>query len=325
MSMSELPYDVITIGDMCVDLLVDVGDAHVDFGQVENWVEDYLLELGGSTCIFACQAAKLGLRVAILGQVGDDAFGQLIVRRLSESRVDTRFVTVEPSQKTGLSVVLCRPDGNRAILTFGGSLNAVTPTDVTDEFLSSGRHLHYGSYYLLTNLQPSAADILRRARSFGSTVSLDTNWDPANQWNQGLNEILPMADLFFPNEQEANAITGIPDAEQAVRRLGQVVPIVAVKLGERGSMVRAGESVFSMPVAAADHVIDTVGAGDSFDAGFLAAWLRGLGLDDCAAIGNACGRATVQQRGGVGGQLWAQAIPQFASRPIGERTRGPSH
>ncbi len=312
MSNSQALFDVITIGDMCVDLLVDIGAARVDFGQIENWVDDYLLELGGSTCIFACQAAKLGLRVAILGKVGDDAFGQLILRRLSENCVDTRFVTVEPRQKTGLSVILCRPDGNRAILTFGGSLNAITPMDVSDEFLSNGRHLHYGSYYLLTKLRPSAADVMQRARSFGATISLDTNWDPANQWNQGLDEMLRTVDLFFPNEPEAKAITGLADLDQALCRLGAIVPIVAVKRGDKGSSVRAGATSIVEPVAPVECLVDTVGAGDSFDAGFLAAWLRGHSLDDCAALGNACGRATVQRRGGIEGQLRAQHIAQFA-------------
>ncbi len=310
--MSERPYDIVTIADACVDLVVDLGDTVPQFGQVELWVDDYFLEMGGSACIFACQAAKLGLRVAILGRVGDDAYGQLVLRRLQEAGVDTRYMAVDSSLKTGLGVLLCRADGDRAILTYGGSLNAVYPADVTDEFLALGRHLHYCSYYLQTNLLPVAPEVLRRAKGVGLTASLDTNWDPAAAWDGGLHEALASCDLLFPNEQEARAIAGAADEEQALAALLARVPTVAVKLGERGTLVGRGGERLAVPVEPAAQVVDTVGAGDSFDAGFLAGWLRGLPLAACAAIGNACGRASTQARGGFAGQLWAASFPELA-------------
>jgi sugar/nucleoside kinase (ribokinase family) len=303
MTTSTKPYDVITIADACVDLLVDLGDVVPRFGQVEQWVPDYLLEMGGSACIFACQAARLGLRVGILGRVGDDACGQLILRRLQESGVDTRYMRVEPALKTGLGVALCRPDGDRAILTYGGSLNAVHLEDVSDAFLRSARHLHYCSYYLQTNLLPAAPALLARARRLGLTVSLDTNWDPAATWDGGLQASLQQVDLFFPNEQEARAITGRPDVESALEALLECVPLVAVKLGEQGTLVGRGSERVRVPVEVVARPVDTVGAGDSFNAGFLAGWLHGLPLTTCAAIANACGRATTLARGGVEGQL----------------------
>ena len=150
--MAAREYDILTIGDMNVDLVFDLGDVMPQFGQVEQWVPDYFQEMGGSACIFACQAAKLGMRVAILGRVGADSYGELMLHRLGESGVDTRFVQVDPKLKTGLGLALCRPDGDRAILTYAGSLNAVYPEDISDDFLRLGRHFHYCSYYLQTNL-----------------------------------------------------------------------------------------------------------------------------------------------------------------------------
>lgn len=295
---------------MCVDLVVDIGDVTPRFGQVEQWIPDYFLEMGGSTCIFACQAAKLGLRVGILGRVGDDVYGNLVLQRLQESGVDIRYVAVRPDLKTGLGIALCCADGDRAILTYGGSLNAVHPADVTDAFLSSGRHFHYGSYYLLTHLLPAAPAILQRAKALGLTTSLDTNWDPSECWNGRLRAALQYVDLFFPNEQEALAVTGASDVEAALRVLMEWVPIVVIKMGARGALVgRKGEH-WEVPVEPVAHVVDTIGAGDSFDAGFLAGWLRGLPLPQCAALGNACGRASTGARGGLQGQLTAADVSE---------------
>lgn len=303
--MPERVYDVLTIADACVDLLIDLGETLPQFGQVELWVEDYFLEMGGSACIFACQAAKLGLRVGILGVVGDDPYGQLVLRRLRESGVDTRFMAVNPALKTGLGATLCRASGDRAILTYGGSLNALGPEDVSDAFLALGRHLHYCSYYLQTKLLPVVPDLLRRARALGLTISLDTNWDPSGTFDSGLQAVLEQVDLFFPNEQEARAITGAGDVETAASKLLEKVPVVAIKLGEKGSLVASREGRWFVPVEPVIQPGDTVGAGDNYDAGFLVSWLRGLPLETCAALGNACGRASTLARGGVLGQLRA--------------------
>ena len=311
--MAERPFDVITIGDTCVDLLVDLGPVLPQFGQVEQWVEDYHLEMGGSTCIFACQAARLGLRTAVLGKVGADTYGDLILRQLRQCGVQTHFIQVDPGLKTGLGVALCRPDGDRAILTYGGSLNAVTPSDVTDEFLASGRHFHYGSFYLQTRLLPHAPSIVRRAKELGLSLSLDTNWDPSGHWDGVLPEVLRQVDLFLPNENEALAITGAQSVEEALRRLLSLVPTVAIKLGPRGALVGSAAGTWHVPVEPVPYIADTVGAGDNFDAGFVAGWLAGLPLPECAAVGNACGRASILARGGVAGQLRLEEIPQLSA------------
>ncbi|MGQ9686863.1 MAG: carbohydrate kinase family protein [Thiobacillaceae bacterium] len=301
-----------TIADTCVDLLVDMGAVLPRFGQTEQWVQDYFLEMGGSACIFACQAAKLGLRTGIIGRVGDDPFGQLVRRRLEEAGVDTAGLLVDANLRTGLGVALCCADGDRSILTHGGSLNAVYPEDLSDAVLSQARHLHYCSYYLQTNLQPAIPDILARARRLGLSVSLDTNWDPEGRWDGGLQSVLSLCDLFLPNEQEARAIAREADLDAALAVLLERAGVVAIKRGERGSLVGRGAERVAAPVASVASIVDTVGAGDSYDAGFVAGWLKGLTLAQCAAIGNACGRASTQARGGYLGQLWARDISELA-------------
>lgn len=300
--LSERQYDVITFGDTCVDLVIAGDDVTPRFGQVEKLVDDYALELGGSCCIFACQAAKLGLRVGILGKVGDDGFGHLILRRLEECGVDIRHMIVDPSVRTGLGIALCQ-GGDRAILTYMGSICSLGPADVTDTFLASSRHLHHGSFFLHTGLQLHMPTIFRQAKALGLTTSLDTNWDPNEQWNSTLANLLPLADVFMPNEQEALRISRCSILEGAVEWL-QVrgVGLITVKLGADGAMMYDGQEMHEREVQPAEKGGDDVGAGDSFDAGFLAGWLRGLPVDKCLDIACHCGRSVAGAIGGVRGQ-----------------------
>jgi sugar/nucleoside kinase (ribokinase family) len=294
-------FDVLTFGDNCVDLIITGADVTPQFGQVEKLVEDYTLEMGGSCNIFACQAAKLGLRAAVLGRVGADSFGELILHRLGGCGVDTGFVQVDPTRKTGLGIALC-PPGDRAILTYMGTINAVYPSDVTDEILAAARHVHHGSHYLHTNLQPAVADIFRRAHRLEATTSLDTNWDPQERWDGGLAEILLHTDLFLPNEQEAQRISRRPDLDSAARHfLDQGVRVVAIKRGAQGSAVYTPQENLGLGVTPVSGG-DSIGAGDSYDAGFLAGWLRGLPLQRCLEIATACGSAVAAQVGGLAGQ-----------------------
>jgi sugar/nucleoside kinase (ribokinase family) len=299
-------YDVITFGDLCVDLMVSGDDVTPRFGQTEKLVDDYVIEMGGSCSLFACQASKLGLRVGILGRVGDDAFGHLILNRLNDAGVDTSEVVVDPMLKTGLGIALCH-GGDRAILTYVGSINALRPRDVTDTYLASTRHLHYGSFFLQKGLAAQAPEIAQRARSLEVSISLDTNWDPHERWNSGLHKMLPLIDVLMPNESEARFISGKEDRDSAVKALQDWgVPIVALKLGASGANVYTENDTYVCTVASAEGG-DSVGAGDSFDAGFLAGWLRGLPVGLCLEIACECGRSVANAVGGLAGQpTWEQ-------------------
>jgi sugar/nucleoside kinase (ribokinase family) len=300
-------YDIITLGDLCVDLIMAGGDIVPRFGQAEQLVNTYDLEMGGSCSIFACQAAKLGMRVGILGKVGDDVFGELILDRLDESGVDTRYVHVDPSLKTGISVALCKDD-DRAILTHMGSINALQPEDVTDDFLRSAHHLHYGSFFLHTGLRPNAPAIVERAKALGLSVSLDTNWDPEEQWDGGLTEMLPMVDVFLPNEEEAVRIAGCGSVDAAVDAFrARGVDVLALKRGGDGADVYAGDAHHTCTLPPAKAGGDSVGAGDSFDAGFLTGWLQDMSMARSLAIACHCGRGVAGEVGGLRGQpTWAQ-------------------
>jgi sugar/nucleoside kinase (ribokinase family) len=292
-------YDILTFGDLCVDLIVSGGDVVPEFGQVEKLVGEYTLEMGSSCSIFACQAARLGMKVAIVGRVGRDAFGELVLTRLTEAGVDTRFVETDPGLKTGLGIALYK-ENDRAILTYPGTITAIQPAEISDELLAQARHLHHGSYFLQTPLRPHIPEIFSRARQLGLTISLDTNWDPEDRW-QGVAELLPLVDVFLPNEQEAGRIAK-NETGNVIRDLHEMgAHLVVVKRGAAGAVASDGQEIISQEVEPVSGG-DSIGAGDSFDAGFLTGWLRGLPLAESLRIGCACGRSVAARIGGLAGQ-----------------------
>jgi sugar/nucleoside kinase (ribokinase family) len=294
-------YDIITFGDMCVDILITGRDVVPEFGQIEKLVDDYLVEIGGSSCLFACQAAKLGLKVGIIGKVGDDEFGQLIIKRLKESGVDTQHIAIDPSLKTSIGIALCQKN-DRAILTYMGTISALTPADINKDFTASAKHLHHGSFFLLEGLRSEIPNLFHRAKELGQTTSLDTNWDPAKKWNSTLFKCLPLTDIFMPNEQEALNISRCDNLKDAMKWfLKKGISIVLLKRGANGSELYTNSEILrykTEPVKGGD----SIGAGDSFNAGFLAGWLRNFSIDECLRIANICGRSVAAEYGGFNGQ-----------------------
>jgi sugar/nucleoside kinase (ribokinase family) len=295
-----MKYDVLTILDTCADLVVDLGEVVPQFGQKEQYVNSYALDMGGSTCIFACQCAKLGLKTAGLGVVGEDMFGYIVKNTLEKSGVDTSNIIARSDIQTGLGLHLKRAGDDRSILTYSGSIGAAEPEHISDELLMSARHLHVGSYYLLEKIKEALPGILRRAKSFGLTTSLDTNWDPSELW-QLPDEILDYTDIILPNFSEALLLSGCGDLDSAVKKLAGKVPVVAVKLGAEGALAESGGKRVTLPAPDVD-VIDTIGAGDNFDAGFIYAYLRGLPPGEALRAGIYCGSMSAAKPGGVKSQ-----------------------
>jgi sugar/nucleoside kinase (ribokinase family) len=301
-------FDILTIGEINVDLILG-HDARPIFGQFEKIVDDATLTVGGSGTIFAMGAAQLGLRVAYCGVVGDDAFGRFMLDHLHQRRIDTRGVIIDPALKTGLSVILNIPN-DRAILTHLGAIDALRAGQVDAVLLAQCRHIHITSFFLQHNLRPGLAALLAQARAGGATVSLDTNWDPSERWDDGLGEVLAQTDLFLPNAQEACAITRTSTLDDALATLAATIPTVAIKNGAQGAIGRRGDEVVHDPGFAL-QVVDTTGAGDSFNGGFLYGWLNHWALADALALGCACGSLSTQAAGGVTAQpdlVQAQAL-----------------
>jgi len=296
---SDKAFDVVVVGEINPDLILR-GDVTPAFGQVEQIVEEAALTIGSSSAIFACGAARLGLRVAFVGKIGDDVFGQFMRQQLAERGIDVSGIVVDPAIRTGLSVILS-PGADRAILTYSGSIAALRYAEIDLRLLDQARHIHLGAYFMLDALRPDVPKLFAEARNRGLTISLDTNYDPTEGWDGGLHEALRYVDVFLPNETELRAIAGAQDTDTALERLAQYMPAIAVKLGGKGGRAyQNGQAAHAdaLPV----DVVDTTGAGDSFDAGFVYGYLHGWDLGRTLQLACACGSLSTRAAGGTAAQ-----------------------
>lgn len=298
MSQSTNRFDIVVAGEINPDLIL-TGDVEPAFGQVEKLVSNATLSIGSSSVIFACGAARLGLKVAFVGVCGDDVFGRFMLNEMKKRNVNTDHVITRPDGQTGLSVILNK-NMDRAILTHPGLVAALRAIDIPDALLRQTRHLHVASYFLQTALQPDLPDLFRRVRVLGLTTSLDTNYDPTEQWH-GFDELLSLTNVFLPNEAEALSITHTDNCEFAAQLLATKAEIVAVKRGALGALAcKNHELRFAQPISV--NVSDTVGAGDSFDAGFLFGYLNGWDIQKSLRLACICGGLSTQKVGGTDGQ-----------------------
>ena len=298
--ISRRKFDVVIVGEINADLILH-GNVVPAFGQVEQIVDSAELVMGSSAVIFACGAARLGLRTAFIGKVGDDFFGEFMLDSMQERGVDISGVTIDTETGTGLSVILAT-EGDRAILTHPGCIPELRYEDIDFNLLKKCRHIHLSSFFLLDKLRPDVARLFRKGKEMGLSVSLDTNYDPAERWNGELDKALDYVDVLLPNETEAKAISGEKTTERVLDLLLNHVHIVAIKLGKDGAVVKGDNQTEIRQNTARMDVVDTVGAGDSFDAGFVFGFLNGWEMKKTLKLAVACGSLSTLKPGGTTGQ-----------------------
>lgn len=309
MAAAGRDIDILVVGEINPDIVVSDPDPVPVFGEVERLVQSIRMTVGSSSAIVACGAARLGLRVAFCGVVGDDQFGRFMLDELTKRGIDVSGCTVDPARPTDATVILTS-GRDRAMVTAMSTVGALDVGAVPASLLGRARHLHLGAYYLQETSRDRLPAFFAAAREAGMTTSFDTNWDPTEAWDGGVAEMLTASDIFFPNAAEARAIARKDDVEEAALALAATGavgrndggPIVAVKLGADGALgCRADGAMVRVPAMAVEPV-DTTGAGDSFNAGFLRAWLDGGDLRESLELGVVCGAMSTLEIGGVDGQ-----------------------
>ena len=289
---------VVVIGELNVDLVLNGCSRLPSFGT-EITAEDCTLTLGSASAICAVGLARLGRAVSFLGKTGADAWGRYCADVLSAQGVDVSPIIRDPSVKTGVTVVLTLA-ADRALVTHPGATEALSPDDLPDSLFTGRKHLHVSSFFLQKGMRTGWRPILLRARESGWSVSLDPGFDPSETWAD-LRELLPLIDVLLPNEVELAALGGSSIPEAALRALTSDQTRVVAKLGSRGAMTLAdGQAVVVPPPPVT--VVDTTGAGDSFNAGFLDAWLDAHAIVDCLRAGVACGALSTRGFGGTATQ-----------------------
>jgi sugar/nucleoside kinase (ribokinase family) len=290
-------FDVTIAGELNLDLIL-YGLPEQLAPERELLAHRMMLTLGSSSAIVAHNLAALGSRVGFQSRIGNDPLAQIALERLAEGGVDTSLVrTVAGQTTTGLTVIL-HHERWRNILTYSGTIAELSWDDLDLDYLANSRHFHFSSYYLQRVLRPRVGELFQHLKAKGLTISLDTNDDPDDCWEGGLREVLQFVDVFLPNEREACKIAGKEDLEAAIHDLAQLVPVVIVKLGRQGALAQRGAERFTSPAKRVEAV-DSVGAGDSFDAGFLHQYLRGAELHTCLESGNLAGALSTTRPGGT--------------------------
>lgn len=306
------------IGDANPDVVLGPVPHTLAFGQREQLVDHAGLVLGGSAAIMACGAARLGLRVAFAGRVGDDPAGAFVRAALAGRGVDVTHLHTDPRLPTPLTTILTTDDGDRAILTSPGCLAATGPADVPEALLASVRHVHAASFFLMPHLARSLHQVFATARSHGASTSLDTNDDPSGRWDRELlRPVLGATDILLPNAAEARALAGEPELPDAAAALACRGPLVVVKNGAEGALAHSDAQPPVHAAAVPVDPLDTVGAGDSFDAGFITATLRGLDTAAALAVAAACGSLSARGHGGTATQpTWAEAVAATLNQEV---------
>jgi sugar/nucleoside kinase (ribokinase family) len=291
-------FDVVVAGELNMDLIL-YGLPETLIPEHEHMAEGMTLTLGSSSAIFAHNLAVLGSRVGFISRIGQDQMGDASLQWLAESGVDTSRVRRVPGPAhTGLTVILARPS-DRNILTYPGTIFELCYDDLDFEYLVSAIHFHMSSFFLHRALRPRMHDAFAAAKRAGLTISLDTNDDPDDQWDGNLSKVLEFVDVLLLNEREAGKLAGTQDVREAVERLAARVPLVVVKLGGQGAMARRGKDEWQA-AGIAVQAVDPVGAGDSFDAGFVHQYIRGADVETCLRYANLVGALSVTRAGGTG-------------------------
>jgi sugar/nucleoside kinase (ribokinase family) len=289
-------FDVSVIGELNLDLIF-YGLPTELILEHEHLAKDLSITLGSSSAIFAHNLALLGNKVGFSSCIGSDPFGEICLKRLGESGVDLSRVRRLPGKTTGLTVILSQRK-QRYILTYPGAMYEMSNRELDLSFVFNAKHLHVSSYFLQKALRPHLIEIYRKAKDAGLTTSLDTNDDPEDRWSGDIALLLKYVDILLLNETEACKIARTEDVSKAIESLSQKVPVLVAKRGSQGAVARVGKETFAAFPPVVDEV-DPVGAGDSFDAGFIHQFIRGAKVEDCLKFGNLIGALSVTKAGGT--------------------------
>lgn len=291
-------FDIIALGELNVDLILNQIEGEPEVGK-EKFAKQMTLTLGSSTAIFAANAAALGAKVAFCGMIGDDSFGDLVESSLKAKGVDTRFLIRQNKYATGATICMSY-DEDRANLTYQGAMDYMSLEDIDPEVFKAAKHIHISSIYMQSGVKRDLKKILELCKENGVTTSLDSQWDPAEKWDLDWKTILPLVTVFMPNETELKFLTRCETLDEALEAIRPYVNAAVIKCGSKGSiLMRKGQPDRKQDALLNKNVVDCIGAGDSFNSGFIARLAAGDDLVRCQEYGNMTGAVNTTAAGGT--------------------------
>lgn len=310
--MKEL--DVIVVGELNVDIILNRIDRFPEIGK-EILAGSLELTLGSSSAIFASNLSSLGSKVAFIGKVGKDGFASTVIDSLHSKKVDTSRILQSGLLNTGATIIL-NFDQDRAMVTYPGAMEDLKLEDIDWEFLSTARHLHFSSIFLQPGIRNDLPLLFSKAKSLGLTTSLDPQWDPAEKWDINLPELLPQLDIFMPNLTEFMLLTSTSSLGEGIRKIKQYAPqlTLVVKNGENGAFGWDGGEILHQPAFLNENVVDCIGAGDSFNAGFIHKFSSGASLAQSLEYGALTGAVSTTKLGGTGAFANLEIMRELAEK-----------
>jgi sugar/nucleoside kinase (ribokinase family) len=290
------PFDVLVVGELNVDVILNQIDRPVAVGK-EVLANAMTLTLGSSSAIFASNLATLGSRVTFSGKLGQDDFGDHVISALRKRGVDVSNIIFSDGISTGATIVLNYGE-DRAMITHPGAMAEFTLEDITHSVFAKARHMHVSSIFLQPGLKKHVIQLFERAKAEGMSTSLDPQWDPAEAWDLDLHQLLRYVDVFMPNVKELECMTGIYDPLTAMKAL-PTANIVVVKNGSSGAWLQHGDDVVHQASFLNRKVVDSIGAGDSFDAGFIHKYVQQRPLFECLEFAALTGAVNTTMPGGT--------------------------
>jgi sugar/nucleoside kinase (ribokinase family) len=303
-----MPLDVAVIGPVNVDLILS-GAAPHQIEEIRNWfgLSDVTLNAAGSAGYPAQVFQKLGLQTGLLTVTADDALGSALRYEMAKLGIDLSRVRVVPGEISQIAIYMLLFGSKKRPLTGRRSSHQPwpAPLDKADlDYLTSVRLIHIAGYLHYPSMwDDDIPNMLRDAKRRGQMTSLDPQfplWPLEGRWLPGIGRLLPYVDALLVDQDEARNITGLESLDEAGRLLRQAGPqIVVVKRGEQGALVYYADQCIEQPAQRVpeDEIADTIGAGDAFDGGFLAALLRGRSVAEAARIGAAVAAISVRGHG----------------------------
>lgn len=304
-------YDVVAIGELNVDLILNRIQGEPQVGK-EIFAEDMILTLGSSTAIFAANIACLGSKTGFVGMIGKDIFGSLVENSLSEKGVDTSMLIKSDKSSTGATICL-NYNEDRANVTYQGAMDIMSFEDIDKTIFNKTKHIHLSSVFMQSGIKRDLLEILKYAKQNNVTTSLDTQWDPNEKWDMDYEEILPYVNIFLPNETELKFLTKSETLEEAIKKIEPFINVCVVKRGRKGSiLLQKGVEPVEIDACLNDQVVDAIGAGDSFNAGFIHAFVKGAAAVDAQINGNLTGAVNTTAAGGTGAFTSAEDVKKVA-------------
>ncbi|MFA5818411.1 MAG: carbohydrate kinase family protein [Bacteroidales bacterium] len=310
MNATEKNIDVIVIGELNVDIILNDIERFPAIGK-EIIANTMSVTLGSSSAICASNLSSLGPNVAFIGKVGEDNFAQVVLASLESKNVDISHIIKSKSLNTGATIVLTYGQ-DRANVTYPGAMNDLRLDDIDFGFLSMARHMHFSSCFMQPGIKNDLTTLFQRAKELGLTTSFDTQWDPEEKWDLPLENLLPFVDVFLPNMQEFKLLSRSDTIEESIKNLQHFANYVVIKNGSDGAMAWDGKDIIYQPAFRNERVVDCIGAGDSFNAGFIMDFINKKPLKKCLETGALIGAVNTTMSGGTGAFENLESIRKIA-------------